>query len=157
MTGPQTWFVPVEVIASGPGLGSVPQIWRMQTLIGLQMPIRRTYLQLHSQHWPQQPYPRSLMHSGDIRPGWDLGPLLRCLRDDAGGPDPPSGPGHQARGSLRDLSLSHHLLRLMRVHRLRYHRPRGSGPHCSPVIRFQGTWIFVPETSMRIHTMMYRH
>ena len=67
------------------------------------MPILRTCLQLHSLHWPQLPYLRSLRHSGDIRPGWDPRPLFWCLRDDAGGHDPLSGPGHQARGSLRDL------------------------------------------------------
>ena len=91
------------------------------------MPILRTYLQIHSLHWPQMPYPRSLRHSGYIRPGWDLGPLLRCLGEDVGGLGPPSGPGHQARGSLRDLGPSRHLLLLMRVHRPGYHRPRGSG------------------------------
>ena len=34
-TRPQTWSVPVVVIATGPGLGSVPHIWRMQALPGL--------------------------------------------------------------------------------------------------------------------------
>ena len=38
------------------------------------------------------------------------------------------------RGSLRDLDPSRHLLLLMRVHRLCYHRPRGSGAPCSSVI-----------------------
>ena len=87
------------------------------------MPILRTYLQLHSLHWPQLLYPKSLRHLsphlGNIRPGWDLGPLLQYHRDDAGGPGPPSGPGHQTRGSLRDLGPSRHLLRLMRVHRIK--------------------------------------
>ena len=31
-------------------------------------------------------------HPGDIRPGWDLGPLLQCIRDHAGGPHLPRGP-----------------------------------------------------------------
>ena len=41
---------------------------------------------------------RSLKGSEGIRQGYDLGPLPQCRRDDPGGPDPPSGPGHQARG-----------------------------------------------------------
>ena len=120
-----------------------------------------TCMQRHSLHWPQLLYPRSLRllsaHLGDIRLGWDLGPPLQYHRDDAGGPRPPSGPGHQAYGSHRDLSPSRHLLLLMRVHRLRYHRPRGLGAPCSTVIRFQGTWIYVPETSMGSHSMIFRH
>ena len=127
-TGPQPWFVPVVVIVSSLGPGSVPPRETVLAFPGLQMPILRTCLHRHSLHWTQLLYPRSLRllspHPGDIRPGWDLGPLLRCLRDDVGGPRPPSGPGHQAQGSLRDLSLSRHLLLLMMVHRLRYHRPR---------------------------------
>ena len=100
------------------------------------MHILRTCPRRHSLHWPQLPYLRSLgllsPHPGYIRLGWDLGPLIRCLRDDAGGPRPPSGPGHQALGSLRDLGSSRHLLLMMRVHRPSYHRPRGSGALCSP-------------------------
>ena len=69
---------------------------------------------------------------------------------------PPSGPGHQARGSLRDLGPSRRLLQLIRVHRPSYHRLRGSSTPCSPAIRFQGTWIYVPETSMGSHTMTYQ-
>ena len=46
---------------------------------------------------------RSLKGSGGIRRGWDLGPLPQCLREDPGGPGPPNGPGHQARGSPRHL------------------------------------------------------
>ena len=66
------------------------------------MLILRICLQRYSLHWPQLLYPRSFRllspHPDDIRPGWDLWPLLRCLRDDVGGPRPPSGPRHQARG-----------------------------------------------------------
>ena len=41
-------------------------------------------------------------HPGDIRPGWDLGPLLQYHRDDAGGAPPSkrartSGPGESSR------------------------------------------------------------
>ena len=136
---PQTWSVLVVVLAIGPGLDSVRQRWRIQALPGLQVPILWTYLQLHSLHWPQQPYLRSPRDTGDIRPRWDRGPLLRYLRDDAGGPGPPSGPGHQARGSLRDLGHSRHLPQLMRAHHPSYHRPRGSGAPCSPVTRFRVT------------------
>ena len=86
------------VLAIGQGLDSVRQRWRIQALPGLQVPILRTYLQLHSLHWPQQPYLRSLRESGFIRPGWDLRALLRYLNDDTGGPSPPSEPEHQAEG-----------------------------------------------------------
>ena len=69
------------------------------------MPILRTWLQRHSLHWPQLSCPRSLRilspRPGDIRPRWDLGPLLRCLRDNAGGPalqaGPYIGPGESSR------------------------------------------------------------
>ena len=105
----QTWSVIVVVLATGPGLDSVHQRWRIQALPGQQVPILRTYLQLHSLHWPQQPYLRSLKDFGDTRLGWDLGPLLWYLRDDSRGPGPPSGPGHQARGSHQDPGLSRHL------------------------------------------------
>ena len=87
----------------------------------------------------QLPYLRSLRDSGDIIPEWDLRPLLRYLRDDAGGLDPPSGPRHHARGSLQDLGLSRHLPQLMRAHHSSYHRPRGLGAPCSPATRFRGT------------------
>ena len=86
-----------------------------------------------------------------------LRPLLWCLRDDTRGPDPPSGPGHQARRSLRDLGLSLHLRRLMRVHCLCYHRPRGSGALYSSAIRFRGTWICVQGTFMGSHITTYQH
>ena len=60
-----------------------------------------TYLQLHSLHWPQQPYMRSLRDFGDTRLEWDLGPLPRYLRDDAGGPALQAGldikPGESSR------------------------------------------------------------
>ena len=39
---------------------------------------------------------RSLKDSDDIRLGWDPGPRHLCLSGDLGGPDPPSGPAHQA-------------------------------------------------------------
>ena len=41
---------------------------------------------------------RSLRGSGRIRPRWDPGPLPRSLRDDLGGPGPPSGPLYQDQG-----------------------------------------------------------
>ena len=87
-----------------------------------------------------------------------LGPraLSKYIRDHVGGPRPPSGPEHQARVSLLGLGLSCHLLQLIRVRRLIYHRPRGSCALCSPAIRFQGTWICVPKNSIGSHTMTYR-
>ena len=68
------------VLAIDPRLDSVPHRWRIQALPGLQVPILRTYLQRHSLHWPHLPYLRSLRDSGDIRLGWDLGPLLHFLK-----------------------------------------------------------------------------
>ena len=124
------------VIALGPGLDSVPQRWRSQALQQLRVSILRTYLQLHSLHWPQQPCLRSLRDSGDIRRGWDLGPLLQYLREDVEGPDLSSGLGHQARGSPRDLGPSRHP-QPMRAHCPNFHQHRGSGAHCSPGTRFK--------------------
>ena len=83
-----TWYVPGVVPASGPRLDSALQRWRSR---------------------PQLQSLRSLRGLGDIRPGWDPGPLPRCLINDAGGPGPPSGPRHQARRSPHHLGLSHHL------------------------------------------------
>ena len=143
------------VLAIGLGLGSIPQRWRIQALLELQMPILQTYLQIHSLHWPQLPYPRSLRHSGDIRLGWDLGPLLRCLRDDAGGLGLSSEPRHQDRGSLLDLNPSRHLLQLIRVRHLSYLQVLGSRDRCSVVIRFPGMSIFMPGNSMGSHITIY--
>ena len=75
----------------------------------------------------------SLRDSGHITRGWDPGPLPRCLRDEAGGSCSPSGPGHQARGSPRDLDPSRHLPKLMRAHPPNFQQPRGSSVLCSPV------------------------
>ena len=116
-----TWSVLVVVLASGPELDLVRQSWRIHALLGLEVLILRTHLQLHSLPWPQQPYLRSLRDSGDIRPGWDSGPLLRYLRDYARRPDPLSGPRHQGRGSPRDLGLSRHLPQLMRNYHPIFH------------------------------------
>ena len=92
----------------------------------------------NSLQWPQLPSLRSLRDSGGIRRGWDPGPLPWCLRDDAGGPGPPSGPGHQTWGSPRYLGLSHHLPQHRRPHRPIYRRPRGLGDRCSLGPRFRG-------------------
>ena len=100
--------------------------------------------------------PASKPPSGDTRLGWDLGPLPLCIRDHAGGPRLPSGQGHLARVSLRDLGSSRRLLQLIRVHRPSYPRLRGSGALCLAAIRFQGTSIFVSGTSMKSHTTTYR-
>ena len=96
-------------------------------------------------------------HPGDTRPGWDLGPLLLCIRDHTGGPCLPSGPEHLARVSHRDLGPSRHLLQLIRVRRPNYPHIRGSRVRCLAAIRFQGTSIFVLGTSMESLTMTYRH
>ena len=160
-TGPQPWFVPVEVIITGPGSGSVPLRETMRALLGLRMFTFRTRLHRHHLHWPLLLYQRRLRllspHQGNIRPGWDLGPLLQCIRDHVGGPHLPSGLGHQARVSLRGLGPSRRLLHLMRVRHPSNHRPRGSGALCSAAIRSQGMSICMPETSMGSHTMTYRY
>ena len=65
--------------------------------------------------------------------------------------------GHLARVSLRGLSPSRRLLQLIRVRRPSYPHIRGSRVQCSAAIQFQGTSIFVPETSMESHTTIYRH
>ena len=129
----------------------------MQAPPGLQMLTLRSRPHRHPLHCPllrhQRRFKLQRPHPGDIRPGWDLGPVLQSIRDPAKGPHLSSGPEHQARRSLRDLSPSRRLLQLIRVHRPSYHQRRGSGAPCSPAIRFQGTWICVPETSLGSHTM----
>ena len=52
---------------------------------------------------------------------------------------PPSGPGHQARGSPRCLGPSYNLPELRTAHRPIYPQPRGLGGHCSLGPRFRGT------------------
>ena len=115
------------VLTTDPGSDSAFWGWRTHTLLGLPVPILRTCLQLSSLQWPQLPSLRSPRDSEDIRRGWDPGPLPRCLRDDAEGPGPPSGPEHQARESPRHLAPSHHLPQLRRAHR----------PHLSPASRIR--------------------
>ena len=95
MTRPQPWFVPVEAIATGPGSSSIPLRETVLAPPRLQRLTLRTKLKSHHLHWSRLLYRRSLRllspHPCDIRPGWDLGPLLQCIRDHAGGPCPPSG------------------------------------------------------------------
>ena len=142
MTGPQPWFVPVEVIGIGQGLGSVLVREMLQSPSGLQMLTLQSRVQRHPLHCPLLLYQRRLRllspHPGDIRPGWDLGPLLQCIRDHAGGPRLPRGPGHQVRVSRHGLGPSRRLLQLIRVRCPSYHRPRGSGVLCSVTIPSQG-------------------
>ena len=132
-TGPQPWFVHVEVIATGPGSGTIPLRETMQALPGLQMLILRAKLKRLHLHCPlllhQKRFRLLSPHPGDIKPGWDLEPLLQCIKDHVGGPRPPSGLEHQARGSLRDLGSSRRLLQLIRVHRPYYHRLEDQAPH----------------------------
>ena len=67
----------------------------------------RTRLQRNLLHWPLLLFQRRLRllspHPGDTRLGWDLEPLLLCIRDHAGEPQIPSSNGHQARVSHRGL------------------------------------------------------
>ena len=124
---PQTWSVPGVVTALGPGLDLALQRWRSQALQQLQVSILWAFIQIHSMQWPQLPFLRSLRDSRDIIRGWDLGPLPRCLREDAGGPDPPSGPGHQAPG---ESSTS-------RPEPLPSPTEESSSPHLSPASRIR--------------------
>ena len=66
-------------------------------------------------------------------------PPLLSIPDHLGGPRLQRGHGHLARGSLRGLGSSLHLLQLLRVHRPSYPHIRGSGVRCLAVIRYQGT------------------
>ena len=123
--GPQPWFVPVEVIVTGLGSGSVPLRETVLALPGLQMLTLWTRLQRHHQRWPLLLFQRRLRllspHLGDIRPRWDLRSFLQCIRDYAGGPSLPSGPEHQAWVSIRGLGPSYRILQLMIVRRPSYH------------------------------------
>ena len=83
--------------------------------------------------------------------------LLLCIRDHAGGPHLLSEPGHHARVSHRCLGPSRSPLQLIRVCRSSYPHIRGSCVRCSAAIRFPGTSIFVPGTSIRNNTTTYRH
>ena len=76
------------------------------------------------------------MDFGDIRPGWDPGPLLQCHRGDLGGPGPPSGPVLPDRVSHRRPGPSHHHQQQQRrPHRLSYPQPRGlGGPYSSGIL-----------------------
>ena len=156
----QPWFVPVEPIVTGPGSSLVPLREMVLAHPGLQLLALWTRLQRHLLHWTLLLFQRRLRllspNSGDTRPGWDLGPLLLCIQDHAGGPRLPSRPGHQARVSHRGLGLSCRLLQLIRVHRPSYPHIRGSCVRCLAAIRFQGTSIFVPGTSMESHTTTYQ-
>ena len=160
-SAPQLWFVLVVAIITGPGSSSVPLRETVQAHPGLQMLTLWTRLQRHLLHWPLLLYQRRLRllstHRGDIRPGWDLEPLLKCIRDNAGGPRLQSGPGHRARVSHRGLGPSRRFLQLIRVLRPSYPHIQGSRVRCSAAIRFQGTSISVSGTSMESHTTTYRH
>ena len=166
-----SWFVPTEPIVTGPRSSSIPLRETVLAHPGLQLLTLQHRLQRNLLHWPLPQlryrvlplllFQRRLRllspHPGDTRPGWDLGPLLLCIRDHAGGPCLPSGPGHQARVSHRGLGPSRRLFQLIRVRRPSYPYIRGSRVRCSAAIRFQGMSIFVPETSMESHTKTYRH
>ena len=79
-TRPQPWSIPMEAIATGLGSSSVPLRETVLAPPRLQRLTLRARLQSHHLHWPQLLYQRSLRflspHPGDIRPGWDLRPLL---------------------------------------------------------------------------------
>ena len=101
---------------------------------------------------------RSLRGSGGIKPGWDSGPLPRCLRDDPRGPGPLSGPEHQARGSSHHLGLSRHLHQQQRrAHRPIYCLLRGSNGPFLIGPRYRGTSICAPEIFMESHFTTCQH
>ena len=157
----QPWFVPVEPIVTGPGSNSIPLREMVLTHPGRQLLTLRTRLQRHLLHWPLLLFQRRLRvlspHPDDTRPGWDLEPLFLCIRDYARGPCLPSGPVHQARVSHCGLRPIRRLLQLIRVRRPSYPHIRGSRVRCLAAIRFQGTSIFMPGTSMESHTTTYQH
>ena len=129
--------------ASGPGLDLALQSRRSRPQLQLQSLIQSL---------------RSLRGSGRIRPGWDPEPLPMCLRDDPGGPGPPSGPGHQARGSPHHLGLNRHLhQQQMRAHRPIYRLLRGSDDPFLLGPRYQGTSICAPEIFMETHFTTCQH
>ena len=101
---------------------------------------------------------RILRGSGGIRRGWDLGPLPQYLRDNPRGPGPPSGLGHQVRGSLHHLGLSRHLHRQQRrAHRPIYRLLRGSDDPFLLGPRYRGMSICVLEIFIESHITMCRH
>ena len=66
-------------------------------------------------------------------------------------------PSKRARVSHHGLGSSRRLLHQIRVRRPSYPHIQGSHVRCSAAIRFLGTSIFVPGTSMESHTTTYRH
>ena len=156
-----SWFVPTKPIVTGPWSSSVPLRETVQAHPRLQLLTLWIRFQRYLLHSPLILFQRRLRllspHPGETRPGWDLGPLPLCIRDHAGGPLLLSKPGHLARVSIRGLDPSRRLLQLIRVRHPNYPRLRGSGARCLAAIRFQGTSIFMPGTSMEGHTMTYRH
>ena len=140
----QSWFIPELGPASSLGSGSA-------------LPSRRSRPQFQLQFQSQSL--RSLKDSGGTRPGWDPGPLHQCLRCDPGGPDPPSGPVHQARESPHPLGLNRRLPRQQQrqPHLLSYRLPRGLGDRYSLGPRFRGTSASTLEISIESLIMTSRH
>ena len=124
----------MEPIVIGPGSSSVPLREMVQAHPGLQLLTLRTRLLRHHLHWPLLLFQRRLRllspHPGDIKPRWDLGPLLLSIRDHVGGPRLPNEPGHQARVSQQGLGPSRRPLLLIRVRCPNYPRLQGSGARC---------------------------
>ena len=102
---------------------------------------------------------RSLKDSDDIRLGWDPGPRHLCLSRDLGGPDPLSGPAHQARVSHPHPGLSHrqpHPQRRLHLH-LSCRLLPGSGGRCSSGTPSRGMYGSTAMSSIRSLTMMSQH
>ena len=113
----QPWCaLEVGPAASGLGSDSVPPSGRSRSQSQLQYQPRSLRQSL-----------RSLRDFGDIKHGWDPGPLRQYHRGDPGGPGPPSGLVLQDRGSPHHPGLSHHHQVQRRPHRHSYPQPRGLG------------------------------
>ena len=143
------WCVPeVGPVASGLGSDSVPPSGRCRP--------QSQQFQLQHQSQSLRQSLRSFRDFGDIRHGWDPGPLRQYHRGDLGGPGPPSGPVLQDRGSPRHPGPSHHHQLQRRRHRLSYPPPRGSGGPYSSGILSRAMSGFTREIFMGSHTMMSR-
>ena len=141
----QTWCAPeVGPAAAGLGSGSVPPSGRSRP--------QSQQFQLQHQSQSLRQSLRSLRDFGDIKHGWDPGPLRQYHRGDLGGPGPPSGPVLPDRGSPRHPSPRHHHLQLRRPHRHSYLQARGLGGPYSSGIPSRGMSDSTRESSMESRT-----
>ena len=123
-------------------------------------PQLRSRPQYHLRSRPQyhlrslRQYLRSLRDFVDTRLGWDPGPRHQYHSAELGGPDPLSGPVHQARVSHPHPGLRHHQShRLQRRHlRSICHLPPGLGGLCTSGTPFRGILHCIRGTFIRSHS-----